>query len=101
MRISDLLKKDTIVLNMKATDKSSAIDELVGKLDRAGKLADATEYKKAILAREEQSTTGLGDGIAIPHAKSEAVKTPAIAFGRSEGGLDYEALDGQPTICSL
>ncbi|MCL7747742.1 PTS fructose transporter subunit IIABC [Halalkalibacter alkaliphilus] len=97
MRISDLLKRDTIVLNMKASDKASAIDELVKKLDDAGRLNDASEYKKAILEREEQSTTGLGDGIAIPHAKSDAVKTPSIAFGRSDSGLDYEALDGQPT----
>lgn len=97
MRISDLLKKDTIVLNMKATSKSSAIDELVRQLDSAGKLKDPVEYKKAIWKREEQTTTGLGDGIAIPHAKTAAVKTPAIAFGRSTEGLDYESLDGQPT----
>ncbi|WP_332691586.1 PTS fructose transporter subunit IIABC [Halalkalibacter lacteus] len=97
MRISDLLKRDTIILNMSANDKASAIDELVKNLDKAGRLNNAADYKKAILAREEQSTTGLGEGIAIPHAKSEAVKTPAIAFGRSESGLDYEALDGQPT----
>jgi PTS system fructose-specific IIC component len=97
MRISDLLKRETIVLNMKATNKETAIDELVSNLDKAGRLNNAAEYKKAIWAREEQSTTGLGEGIAIPHAKSEAVKTPAIAFGRSAAGLDYEALDGQPT----
>lgn len=97
MRISDLLKRDTIVLNMKATDKSSAIDELVRKLDTAGKLNHAEDYKKAIWDRENLTTTGLGDGIAIPHAKTAAVKTPAIAFGRSDSGLDYESLDGQPT----
>ncbi|GAE31096.1 PTS fructose transporter subunit IIABC [Alkalihalobacillus hemicellulosilyticus] len=97
MRISELLKKDTIVLNMKATDKSSAIDELVRKLDSAGRLNDPSQYKKAIWEREEQSTTGIGDGIAIPHAKSAGVQTPAIAFGRSSDGLNYESLDGQPT----
>ncbi|WP_227937974.1 PTS fructose transporter subunit IIABC [Alkalihalobacillus deserti] len=97
MRISDLLKRETIVLNMRAANKESAIDELVSNLDKAGRLNSATEYKKAIWAREEQSTTGLGEGIAIPHAKSESVKTPSIAFGRSTAGLDYEALDGQPT----
>ncbi|TWI54497.1 PTS fructose transporter subunit IIABC [Halalkalibacter nanhaiisediminis] len=97
MKISDLLKRDTIVIDMGATDKESAISELVNKLDLAGRLNDAEGYKKAIWAREEQSTTGLGDGIAIPHAKTAAVKTPAIAFGKSTKGLDYEALDGQPT----
>ncbi|MFA9456398.1 fructose-specific PTS transporter subunit EIIC [Halalkalibacter sp. AB-rgal2] len=97
MRISELLKKDTIVLNMKATDKSSAIDELVRKLDSAGRLNDPSQYKKDIWEREEQSTTGIGDGIAIPHAKSAGVQTPAIAFGRSSDGLNYESLDGQPT----
>lgn len=97
MKISDLLKRDTIVIDMGATDKESAISELVNKLDSAGRLNDTEGYKKAIWAREEQSTTGLGDGIAIPHAKTAAVKTPAIAFGKSTKGLDYEALDGQPT----
>ncbi len=82
---------------MQATDKSKAIDELVRKLDTAGRLADSSQYKEAIWEREEQSTTGIGDGIAIPHAKSAGVKTPAIAFGRSITGLDYQSLDGQPT----
>ncbi|KMJ56055.1 PTS fructose transporter subunit IIA [Bacillus sp. LL01] len=97
MRISDLLKRETIVLDMSATEKESAIDELVRCLDVAGRLKDASEYKKAIQAREDQSTTGIGEGIAIPHAKTSAVLTPAIAFGRSKKGVDYEALDGQPS----
>ncbi|GAE37022.1 PTS system [Halalkalibacter akibai JCM 9157] len=97
MKISDLLKRETIVLDMKATDKDTAINELVLNLDKAGRLNSSTEFKKAIWERENQSTTGLGEGIAIPHAKSEAVKTPSIAFGRSTAGVDYHALDGQPT----
>ncbi|OIJ21448.1 PTS fructose transporter subunit IIA [Anaerobacillus alkalidiazotrophicus] len=97
MRITDLLKKDTIELNLKASSKEAVIDELVAKLDRAGRLADKAKFKEAILAREAQSTTGIGEGIAIPHAKTSAVKTPAIAFGRSKSGIDYEALDGQPS----
>lgn len=97
VKISDLLQRDTMIIDMKAGDKAAAIDELVAKLDSAGRLADAAGYKEAIWKRENESTTGLGDGIAIPHAKSEAVRTPAIAFGRSTAGLDYEALDGQPT----
>ncbi|WP_456271088.1 PTS fructose transporter subunit IIABC [Bacillus sp. AK031] len=95
MRITELLKKDTIILNLKAASKGAVIDELTSKLDDAGKLNDRHLFKKAILAREEQSTTGIGEGIAIPHAKTAAVKTPAIAFGRSTDGIDYEALDGQ------
>lgn len=74
MKITDLLTKDTILLNMSAASKPEAIDELVGKLDTAGKLNDRAAFKQAIEAREEQSTTGIGDGIAIPHAKTAAVK---------------------------
>ncbi|ARI76590.1 PTS fructose transporter subunit IIABC [Halobacillus mangrovi] len=97
MRITDLLTKDTILLNMSASSKPAAIDELIGKLDQAGKLNDRDEFKQAIEAREQQSTTGIGEGIAIPHAKTGAVKEPAIVFGRSQEGLDYESLDGEPT----
>ncbi|RWZ54959.1 PTS fructose transporter subunit IIA [Halobacillus fulvus] len=97
MKITDLLTKDTILLEMKANSKPEAIDELVGHLDKAGKLNNRDEFKQAIQAREDQSTTGIGEGIAIPHAKTNAVKDPAIAFGRSTNGLDYESLDGQPT----
>ncbi|RIW38299.1 PTS fructose transporter subunit IIA [Bacillus salacetis] len=95
MRITELLQRNTMILNLKSSSKADVIDELVGKLDEAGKLNDREGYKKAILAREEQSTTGIGEGIAIPHAKTASVKTPAIAFGRSEDGIDYEALDAQ------
>ncbi|PLS17105.1 PTS fructose transporter subunit IIABC [Bacillus sp. M6-12] len=96
MRITELLKHDTVILDLKSTVKNEVIDELVNKLDKSGRLNDREGYKKAILAREEQSTTGIGEGIAIPHAKTSAVKTPAIAFGRSVAGVDYESLDGQP-----
>jgi fructose PTS system EIIBC or EIIC component len=96
MRITELLTRDTILLNIEGTQKLEAINQLVAKLDTAGKLANKEEYKAAILKREEQSTTGIGEGIAIPHAKTSAVKNPAIAFGRSVSGLDYESLDGQP-----
>ncbi|WP_215141298.1 PTS fructose transporter subunit IIABC [Exiguobacterium qingdaonense] len=96
MKITDLLQRDTIQLNLSASSKREVIEELVDVLDRAGKLSDRNGYRDAILKRESESTTGLGEGIAIPHAKTSAVKTPAIAFGRSEG-VDYEALDGQPS----
>ncbi|WP_102349542.1 PTS fructose transporter subunit IIABC [Bacillus sp. Marseille-P3661] len=97
MRITELLRLDTIILDLQSTSKAAVIDELVNKLHSAGRLNDKQKYKEAILAREAQSTTGLGEGIAIPHAKTNAVKTPAIAFGRSTAGIDYEALDGQPS----
>ncbi|KGA99010.1 PTS fructose transporter subunit IIC [Alkalihalobacillus alcalophilus ATCC 27647 = CGMCC 1.3604] len=97
MKISDLLKKDTMILNLSSSSKEEVLDELIVKLDEAGRLNDRTKYKEAILTREQQSTTGLGEGIAIPHAKTAAVKTPAIAFGRSTSGIDFEALDGQPS----
>lgn len=96
MKITELLTKNTINLNIKGIQKSAVIEELVTVLDNAGKLTDKAEYKKAILAREAQSTTGIGEGIAIPHAKTKAVRHAAIAFGRSTGGVNYESLDGQP-----
>ncbi|MBD8067694.1 PTS fructose transporter subunit IIABC [Bacillus sp. PS06] len=97
MKITDLLKRDTILLDLQATSKESVIDELVDQLNQAGRLADKDKFKEAILAREAQSTTGIGEGIAIPHAKTNAVKTPAICFGRSINGIDYNSLDGQPS----
>ncbi|MGX1263291.1 PTS system fructose-specific IIC component [Rossellomorea marisflavi] len=96
MRITELLTKETIQLNISSDSKSGVIDELVTVLDKAGKLQDVQGFKKAILNREAQSTTGIGEGIAIPHAKTAAVKSPAIAFGKSVEGLDYESLDGTP-----
>jgi fructose PTS system EIIBC or EIIC component len=96
MKITDLLKKDTIILDLQSTSKVDVIEELVGKLEAAGRLESRENYKEAILKRESQSTTGIGEGIAIPHAKTSAVKTPAIAFGRAVNGIDYESLDGQP-----
>src|SRR5581483_1704835 len=95
MKITDLLKKDTIVLDLQSTTKAEVIEELVAKLHEAGRLESREGFKEAILKRESQSTTGIGEGIAIPHAKTSAVKTPAIAFGRSVSGIDYESLDGQ------
>ncbi|WP_371932589.1 fructose PTS transporter subunit IIA [Bacillus carboniphilus] len=97
MRITELLTKETIHLSIKGQEKRPVIDELVEVLNRSGKLSNPTEFKKEILNREDQGTTGIGDGIAIPHAKTRAVKQPAIAFGRSVEGVDYESLDGQPS----
>ncbi|MFD2043571.1 fructose-specific PTS transporter subunit EIIC [Ornithinibacillus salinisoli] len=97
MKITELLKQDTIIVDLQASSKSDVIDELVEKLDAASRLKDKEEFKKAIWAREEQGTTGIGEGVAIPHAKTNAVKTPAIVFGKSKTGVDYGALDQQPS----
>ncbi|MFI8688660.1 fructose-specific PTS transporter subunit EIIC [Rossellomorea sp. NPDC077527] len=96
MRITELLTADTIQLNLSSRTKDGVISDLVSVLDDSGKLQDPDEFKKAILNREAQSTTGIGEGIAIPHAKTSAVKAPAIAFGKSVEGVDYESLDGAP-----
>ncbi|QXN77531.1 fructose-specific PTS transporter subunit EIIC [Staphylococcus haemolyticus] len=96
MRITELLTKDTIAMDLSASDKNGVIDKLVNQLDKAGKLSDIAQFKEAIHNRESQSTTGIGEGIAIPHAKVAAVKSPAIAFGKSKEGVDYQSLDGQP-----
>ncbi|WP_375089170.1 fructose-specific PTS transporter subunit EIIC [Peribacillus sp. RS7] len=97
MKITDLLKLDTIIINLESVTKQAVIDELSGKLAEADRLNDVEGFKAAILKREEQSTTGIGEGIAIPHAKTNAVKIPAICFGKSVNGVDYESLDGQPS----
>jgi fructose PTS system EIIBC or EIIC component len=96
MKITELLKRETILLSMSGTSKLDAVEELVSVLDRAGKITDRNVFKEAILKREEQSTTGVGDGIAIPHAKTPVVKEAAIVFGRSQAGVDYDSLDGKP-----
>ncbi|MED2795642.1 fructose-specific PTS transporter subunit EIIC [Bacillus wiedmannii] len=96
MKITELLKRDTVIMNLTASNKEAVIDELVEKLDGANRLNSKVEFKEAILKRESQSTTGIGEGIAIPHAKTKAVKQPAICFGRSVSGINYESLDGQP-----
>ncbi|MBM4761250.1 PTS fructose transporter subunit IIABC [Bacillus sp. B15-48] len=96
MKITKLLTKDTICLSINGSEKLDAIEDLVNVLDSAHILSDRQMFKEAILKREEQSTTGIGEGIAIPHAKTTAVKQAAIAFGRSTDGVDYESLDGQP-----
>ncbi|MBY0096747.1 PTS fructose transporter subunit IIABC [Mesobacillus maritimus] len=96
MRITQLLTKDTILLSMNGKDKEEAIDNLVDVLVKAKKIDSREDFKAAILKREDQSTTGVGDGIAIPHAKTKSVKEAAIVFGKSKDGVDYQSLDGQP-----
>ncbi|MFN6672330.1 fructose-specific PTS transporter subunit EIIC [Enterococcus gallinarum] len=97
MKINDLLLKDAMIMDLQATDKKGAIDEMVAKLYEVGRISDIAVYKEGILAREAQTSTGLGDGIAMPHAKNQAVNEATVLFAKSKTGVDYEALDGQPT----
>lgn len=97
MKINNLLLKDAMIMDLQATDKKGAIDEMVAKLYEVGRISDIAVYKEGILAREAQTSTGLGDGIAMPHAKNQAVNEATVLFAKSKTGVDYEALDGQPT----
>ena len=96
MRITDLLKKQGIALNVKVSSKDEAIDKLVNLMDDSGNLNDKKEYKNKVLERESLSTTGIGDGIAIPHAKTKAVKNPGLSSMVVKDGVDYDSLDGAP-----
>ena len=96
MRIIDLLKKEGILLNGKIENKENAINTLVDLMDSTGNLNNKEEYKKAVLERESLSTTGIGDGIAIPHAKTSAVKNPSLSAMVVPEGVDYDSLDGAP-----
>ncbi len=95
MKIIDLLKKDAIELNTSVASKSDAIDKLVALHEKAGNLLDVNAYKDAILAREAQGSTAIGEGIAVPHAKSESVRTPGLSAITVPNGVDYEAPDGK------
>lgn len=97
MRIIDLLRKESIELAGKATNKAEAIDELVGLMLKRGNIKDVETYKTRVLKREEEGTTGIGDGVAIPHGKSDTVTEPGLAVMVVKDGLNYESLDGQPT----
>lgn len=96
MKIVDLLHKNGIDLNFNPSSKAEAIDKLVDLMDSTGNLINKNEYKEAILAREALSTTGIGEGIAIPHGKTKAVKRASLAAAVSKKGVDYDSLDGAP-----
>ena len=97
MKITDLLNKNGIAINPSVKTKDEAIETLVSLMDATGNLNDKEDYKKAVLAREELSTTGIGDGIGIPHAKTKAVKKAGLSAMIITEGIDYDSLDGQPT----
>ena len=96
MKIQDLLNKNVMIMDLKATTKEAAIDEMITSLVDNGVVTDFDMFKTGIMNREAQTSTGLGDGIAMPHSKNAAVKEPTVLFAKSSAGVDYEALDGQP-----
>ncbi|MFD1465707.1 fructose-specific PTS transporter subunit EIIC [Lapidilactobacillus mulanensis] len=96
MKIQDLLLKDAMIMDLKATTKEAAIDEMIARYHEVGVIGDVDNYRQAILKRESESTTGIGDGIAMPHAKVSSVKKAAVLFAKSDAGVEYNALDGQP-----
>ncbi len=96
MKITDLLKKESIELHGAPKDKAQTIDQMVELMTRGGNINDVAAYKAGVLKREEEGTTGIGEGIAIPHAKTNAVSAPGLAAMIVPDGVDYDALDGQP-----
>ena len=97
MKIQDLLRKDVMLMDLQATEKTAVIEEMIQSLVKHGYVTDFETFKEGILAREALTSTGLGDGIAMPHSKNAAVKEATVLFAKSNKGVDYESLDGQPT----
>ena len=97
MKIQDLLNKKVMLLDLQATTKEAAIDEMINSLVENGVVIDFDVFKAGIMGREAQTSTGLGDGIAMPHSKNAAVKEATVLFAKSNKGVDYESLDGQST----
>ena len=97
MKIQDVLNKNVMLFDLQATDKEGVINELVQSLVDNGVVTDFDTFKAGIMNREAQTSTGLGDGIAMPHSKNEAVKEATVLFAKSNKGVDYASLDGQPT----
>ena len=101
MRITDLLDKNSISLNAAPADKKETLDLAVELMAKSGKLSDVEKYREQVYAREEESTTGIGEGIAIPHGKCDAVKAPGLAAMVIKNGVEYESLDGEPVTLLL
>ena len=95
MSTKDMFSITRVCLDLKATTKDEAIDELIELLEKDGKLTNKIEFKKAVMKRKEEFSTGIGMGIAIPHGKSEVVTEASIVFGKSEKGIDYQSMDDE------
>ena len=96
MRITELLSRESIELNGTPKTKAEALDQMVELMEKSGKLSDKEAYRKQVYAREEESTTGVGEGIAIPHGKCDGVKAPGLAAMVVKDGVDFDAMDGDP-----
>ncbi|WP_308722087.1 PTS fructose transporter subunit IIABC [Paenibacillus polysaccharolyticus] len=96
MKITDLMIQETMIMDLQATTKDEAIDELIASLNQSGRINDPALFKEMIYKREAESSTGIGGGIAMPHAKTKAVNEPTVVFAKSKQGLDFEALDDEP-----
>ena len=96
MKITDLLKKQSICLDGKADSKEQVIREMVDLMAEGGNINDIDTYRETVFKREEEGTTGIGEGIAIPHGKTEAVSAPGLAAMVLPEGVDYDSLDGEP-----
>lgn len=97
MRVTELLRKDIMLMDLQSTTKEAVIDEMIDNLAKHKVINNKNLFKEAIFKREEQSSTGLGNGIAMPHAKTKAVDEATVLFAKSNNGVDYDSLDGQPT----
>ena len=89
MKIDDVLNNDLMIMDLQATTKEAVIDEMIQKLYENNVIDNIEDYKERIIAREDQTSTGLGDGIAMPHARHESIKQPAVLFGKSNKGVDF------------
>ena len=96
MRITDLLDARSILLNASPKSKNEALDQIVDLMVKSEKINDKEAYRKQVYAREEESTTGIGEGIAIPHGKCDAVTKPGLAAMVVKDGVDFDSLDGEP-----
>jgi mannitol/fructose-specific phosphotransferase system IIA component (Ntr-type) len=100
MKLADIVVADAIIPELKSSTRNEAIEELIEALARTGAIPKkfVAEAKKAVLAREQQATTGIGRGVALPHAKLNGIKKPVGTIGRSSEGIDFAALDGKPVF---
>ena len=98
MKLTDILEKENIIPELKAGDKKKAIEELADTIVKTNSALDKDSLVRVLLERESLGSTGIGDGVAIPHGKFHGLKDPVISFGRSKKGLDFESMDGQPVF---
>ena len=98
MHLSDILEEKNVIPDLKAKDKRGVLEELVDTIVRNDPSLDKSSLVKVLLERERLGSTGIGDGVAIPHGKFPGIKTPIVSFGRSRKGLDFETMDGEPAF---